>query len=58
MDELYQYMKKKLEEMRGSLSTTIPVDYVEFAKMYQLVCYMKQIKSIVNDLDEVVKRDD
>lgn len=57
MDELYQYMKAKLEEMRGSLSMTIPVDYVEFAKLYQLVCYMKQIKTIANGMDEVLRDD-
>ena len=57
MDDLYDYMKSKLEEMRSNRELAVSVDYVEFARLYQLVCFMKQIKTLVNGLDEVVKRD-
>lgn len=48
MDRLYEYMKQKLDEMHTKKATEIVVDYDEFAKLYQLICYMKQIRTIVN----------
>ena len=51
MDELYEYMSKKLEEMRERRTTSVSVDYVEFAKLYHLVCYMRQMKMLINGIN-------
>ena len=48
MDEMYDYMNRKLDEMRRKGETKIVVDFVDFAKMYELVCFMKQIRHIIN----------
>lgn len=50
MDEMYDYMKQKLEEMRENNTMTISMDFAEFARLFQFVCYMKQIKFIVDGL--------
>ena len=48
MNEMYDYMKKKIEEMHNSDCGTITIGFAEFAKLYQMVCYMKQIQFIAN----------
>lgn len=48
MDEMYEYLKKKIEEMHRKSETIATLDYAEIAKLYQMVCFMMQIKKIVN----------
>ena len=48
MDEIYAYMSKKLDEMREKNATTITIGFAEFAQLYQMVCFMKQIRTIAN----------
>ena len=50
MDEMYDYMKTKLDEMRKNKSLSVNMDFAEFARLFQLVCYLKQIKFIVDGL--------
>lgn len=47
VDEMYELLKKKLHVMRDEKDDSIHFDYFEVAQMYQLVCFMKQIKEIV-----------
>ena len=49
MDEMYEYIGKKLDEMLAHKAMTVEIDFANLAKMYQLVCYMKQIRRIIND---------
>lgn len=49
MKDLYIYMKKKLEELQRTRSSTIEIDCVEFMQMMKVVCYMMQIRRIVDD---------
>lgn len=51
MDELYSLMKQKLEEMYRNKTTHVTLDFDAFARLYQLVCYMKQIQTIANGLE-------
>ena len=48
MEELSNLLKQKLQEMRDLKKDWTTFDYYEIAQMYQLVCFMKQIKFIVN----------
>ena len=48
MDELYAFLKYKLEEMRKEKKDTVEIDYYKVAQMYQVVCFMKQIGEIVD----------
>ena len=49
MDELYTYMMAKLKEMQEARSATVEIDCVEFMQMLKIVCYMRQIRRIVED---------
>ena len=49
MDEMYEYIGKKLDEMLANKALTVTIDFSHLANMYQLVCYMKQIRRIIND---------
>jgi hypothetical protein len=49
MDELYEYMKKKLKEMQETREARVEIDCVEFMQLIKLVCYMRQIRLIVED---------
>jgi hypothetical protein len=49
MDELYQYMKRKLAELHEKRTGTVEIDCVEFMQMMKVLCYMKQIRRIVED---------
>lgn len=45
MDELYEYLKKKIAEA-GDNRIEITIDLSHAFRMYQLVCFMKQIRGI------------
>ena len=49
MDKLYDYLKAKLEEMHRRRESTVEIDCVEFMQLRKMVCYMKQIRRIVED---------
>jgi len=49
MDELHDYMRAKLKEMQEKRSSTVEIDCVEFMQMLKMLCYMKQIRRIVED---------
>ena len=48
MDEMYEMLKAKIKEMHDNCLTEIDMDYNEIASLYQMVCFMKQIKNITN----------
>jgi len=48
MDEMYDLIKQKLQQMRDEKKDTIAFDYHEVSRMYQIVCFMKQIREIVS----------
>lgn len=47
MDELYQYMKKKLDEMRMEGEDVIDIDMDHAFRLFHTICYMKQIRGII-----------
>ena len=49
MEELYVYMRAKLKEMHEKREGTVEIDCVEFMQLLKMVCYMKQIRRIVED---------
>lgn len=49
MDELYRYMRAKLDEMYDSRSQTVEIDCIEFMQLMKMLCYMRQIRRIVED---------
>ena len=54
MNELYKLLKQKLNAMRNEKWETVMFSYEEVAQMFQFVCFMKQVKELVNwgDKDE------
>ena len=51
MEEVYQILKDKLNEMHKDNMTNVLVDYADIAKFYPMVCFMMQIKKIANGWD-------
>ena len=51
MNEMYEMLKKKIDKMRSEHDTTVVLDFAEIAKLYQMVCYFKQIKDITNGME-------
>lgn len=51
MDELYKLMSKKLDDMRKEQKTEITLDYADASKLFRLVCYMCQIRFIVDGME-------
>ena len=49
MDELYTYMRAKLKEMQEKRSSKVEIDCVEFMQMLKILCYIRQIRRIVED---------
>ena len=49
MNELYNYMKAKLKELQEKRKGTVEIDCVEFMQLMKTVCYMMQIRRIVDD---------
>ena len=48
MEEIYKMLGKKLHEMQENGEKTIALSFQEFTKIYQIVCFMMQIKTIAN----------
>lgn len=53
MDELYEYLKGKLDEMREDGSHKVVIDSEHALRLFHTVCYMKQIRMIVAFQDDV-----
>ena len=49
MDKLYEYMKEKMKELHENRTGTVEIDCVEFMQLMKILCYMKQIRRIVED---------
>ena len=48
MNEISEMLKRKLNEMRSKGETTIMFSFEEVSKLYQFVCFMKQVRELVN----------
>lgn len=48
MNELYELLKKRIDAMRDEGRTTIIFSFNEVSKLFQFVCFMKQVKELVN----------
>ena len=48
MNDLYELLKQKLNTMRSQGEGHIMFDFSEVAQMFQFVCFMKQVKELVN----------
>ena len=53
MDELYEYLKNELARMQANAGTGIVIDTSHAFRLYQLVCFMKQIRAVVNQEDDM-----
>jgi len=49
MDELYIYMREKMKEMHEKRTGTVEINCIEFMQLMKMLCYMKQIRRIVED---------
>ena len=52
MKELYDYLSLKRDEMFEAGENTVEIDVKHLFKIHQMVCFMLQIKGIVNFDDE------
>ena len=52
MDELYEYLKGKLDFMRECAEDKVMIDMDHAFRLYHTVCYMKQIRGIIEFQDE------
>lgn len=48
MKELYEYMKGKRDMMLLANEDSVTIDMSHFFRLYQTVCFMIQIRNIVN----------
>lgn len=48
MNELYDLLKNKLFEMRIEKSDEVKFNYEEVSSLFQFVCFMKQVRELVN----------
>ena len=53
MDELYEYLRDKLAKMQEYDEKVIEIDTSHAFRLYQLVCFMKQIRGIINQEDDL-----
>ena len=53
MNELYEYLNELREQAYKSASKTVTIDIEHYFRLFQLVCYMMQIRNIVNYDDNV-----
>ena len=59
MDELYEYLRERRDEMFATGSENVTIDMQHLFMIFQAVCFMKQIRSIVNyeeDTEKMLKR--
>ena len=53
MDELYEYLKEKLNEMYGGAGDGIVIDMKHAFRLYHTICYMMQIRGIIEFQDDM-----
>lgn len=51
VDDLYEYMKEKIARVRAG--EEVIIDTAHAFRMFQLVCFMKQIRGIINQEDDM-----
>lgn len=49
MEEMYDFLKEKIQEMQEKKTTSVQMDFADVAKLYQIICFMNQIKNIIVD---------
>lgn len=52
MDELYEYLKDLIKAGQEP-GTVVFVDRNHLYRLFQLVCFMKQIRGIINEEDDM-----
>ena len=50
MNELYEYMTKKLHDRYENGHSDCSIDFEHFEKLYKLVCIVKQIGALADEL--------
>jgi hypothetical protein len=50
LDDLYKFMQEKRQEMYEEGNLKVEFTIAEFFELYQMVCYIKQIKHIMEDM--------
>lgn len=55
MDELYEYLRNRRDEMFATGSENITIDMEHLFRIFQTVCFMKQVRSIVNYEEDIEK---
>ena len=50
LDDLYKIMKMHLSHMYEEGDNKVIIPYDTFMELYKLVCYIKQIKKITDDM--------
>lgn len=48
MNDLYELLKQKLNRMREESSQLVIFSFEEVSQLYQFICFMKQVKELVN----------
>ena len=48
MNELYELLVQKLNRMRDESSQLVIFSFDEVSRLFQFVCFMKQVKELVN----------
>lgn len=48
MNELYDYLSQKRDEMCATHGNTVEIDVKHLFKIHQTICFMMQIRNIVN----------
>ena len=48
MNDLYELLKQKLNRMRDESSQLVIFSFEEVSQMFQFICFMKQVKELVN----------
>lgn len=52
MDELYEFLKESLGNMRIAKDNMIVIDMDHALRLFHMVCYMKQIRGIIEFQDD------
>ena len=48
MNELYELLKKRIDAMRSEGRSNIVFSFEEVSQLFQFICFMKQVKELVN----------
>ena len=53
MDELYDYLQQNLSQMRRLNDDFIEIDIDHALRLFHMICYMKQIRGIIEFQDDM-----